>query len=393
MSKFPLRSSKGCPVGRSARLQGYNYFHILKDFLGGDLSRVFSGELVYPRQLEIHLPGDHKQACNFKCYYCQGDLVEQPLNLDEKKVLKLINDIGGDKFEYYIFGGAYAEPLLNPYLLDFIYTAKRHKVNIGIHTNGSLLKQLEEKEYFLTKIFRTMETKDYISISLDAATPTSHMKTKNLHKNFFDDIIDGIRIMSDLQKSNPNHPAVRICYLLNEFNSSENEIANIVTIAKQLQVDSLRFSIPYDQYGKPFEEVRKYKNTIEVAEDYIYKKRLEKYISKSLNKKPYIFYFPPIYQDVDLMNYKHCIYTYYQITIASDGNVYRCSSIASPSFSYGILGPLPDSKQQFEKLILKAQAPDFDCNKCFNADARCNRMALEINSKFNASRYEIARGL
>ena len=87
------------------------------------------------------------------------------------------------------------------------------------------------------------------------------------------------------------------------------------------------------------------------------------------------------------MNYRYCVYGYYQITFGADGNVYRCSSIASPSFSYGILAPLPDSKKKLEKLILENQDPDFNCSTCFNENARCNRLALEINSAFNEGEH------
>jgi len=367
----------------SKRLQNYNYLQILKDFLGGDFKKIFSGEIVYPRQLEIHLPGDHKRACDFNCYYCQGGLLKQPLDMNEKKVLALLEQIGGGKCEYYIYGGAYTEPLLNPYLIDFVRVSRKHNVNVGIHTNGSRLKTLEEEKGFLTECFSIMCSKDYISVSLDAGFPESHMKTKNLDQNYFDEIIEGIRIMSDLKKKFPQGPAIRICYLLNRFNSSEEEIANIVSIAKDLEVDSLRFSIPYDQYGKPFEKVRDYKKNVEVPQHEEYARLLDKFVLQEESKKPHIFYFPPINQDVDRMNYRQCIYSYYQITLASDGNVYRCSSIASPSFSYGIIGPIPETKKKFEEYIMEAQDPDFKCSECFEKGARCNRMALEINSAYN----------
>ena len=41
----------------SDRPTNYYYFELLKDFLGGDLSRVFTDETVLPRQLDVHLPG------------------------------------------------------------------------------------------------------------------------------------------------------------------------------------------------------------------------------------------------------------------------------------------------------------------------------------------------
>ena len=225
------------------RLENYNYLQILIKFLGGNLDKVFSGELVYPRQLEIHLPADNKKACNFKCYYCQGGLLDQSLGLDEEKALRLVDEIGEGKCEYYIYGGTYTEPLMNPYLIDFIRVSKKHKVNVGIHTNGSLLKQLEEEKGFLTDIFSIMKNKDYVSVSLDAGTPESHMKTKNLTVNWFDEIIEGIKIMVKLRDLNPERPSVRVCYLLNKINSSEEEIERIVNIAKDFKVDSLRLRL------------------------------------------------------------------------------------------------------------------------------------------------------
>ena len=50
-----------------------------------------------------------------------------------------------DFAKYYIYGGNYTEPLLNQYFLDFIKLTKKNKANFGIHTNGSQLKILQNK--------------------------------------------------------------------------------------------------------------------------------------------------------------------------------------------------------------------------------------------------------
>ena len=236
------------------RPAGYQYFKILSDHLGNDLSKIFNGELVYPRQLEIHLPGDHKRACNFDCYYCQGRLLEQPLAPFEEDALKIVDGLKG-KVPYFIYGGAYSEPLLNPYFLDFLKLTKKHGSYFGIHTNGSLLKELEEKQSFLSELCRIATSgQDYLSISLDAGTPESHMLTKNIKVNWFDEIIEGIRIAAKIRR-NCDSPAIRVCYLLNRFNSSEREINCIIEIMQEIKVDSLRFSIPYDLYGKDFDRI------------------------------------------------------------------------------------------------------------------------------------------
>lgn len=363
----------------SDRPAGYQYFNILSNHLGNDLTKIFNGELVYPRQIEIHLPGDHERACNFDCYYCQGRLLEQPLAPFEEDALKIVEQLKG-RVPYFIYGGAYSEPLLNPYLLDFLKLTKKHGSYFGIHTNGSLLKQLEEKQSFLSELCQIATSgQDYLSTSLDAGTPESHMRTKNLKVNWFDEIIEGIRMAAKL-RGNSHSPALRVCYLLNRFNSSEREINRIIEIMQDIKVDSLRFSIPYDLYGKDFTRVRRYKRIVEVKQNEIHAKVLKPLMSKDSQERPYVFYLPPECQDVDRMNFKQCIYSYYQITLAADGYVYKCSSTASPTFKMNRLGRITGDLNKLNEMILANHNPDFDPSTCFKVGARCNRIALEINT-------------
>lgn len=179
---------------RSDRPAGYQYFNVVTDHLNNDLTKIFNGELIYPRQVEIHLPGDRKRACNFDCYYCQGRILEQPLAHFEEDALTIVEELKG-RVPYFIYGGAYTEPLLNPYLLDFLKLTKKYGSRFGIHTNGSLLKRLEKEKSFLSEICRiASSSEDYLSVSLDAGIAQSHMKTKNIKVNWFDEIIEGTRM-------------------------------------------------------------------------------------------------------------------------------------------------------------------------------------------------------
>jgi len=363
----------------SNRPAGYQYFNRLKVHLNNDLTKIFNGELVYPRQVEIHLPGDRKRACNFDCYYCQGRILEQPLAPFEEDALMIVEELKG-RVPYIIYGGAYTEPLLNPYLLDFLKLTKNYGSRFGIHTNGSLLKQLEKEKSFLSEICRiATSSEDYLSVSLDAGVAQSHMQIKNTKVNWFDEIIEGIRTAAKI-RGNSDSPAIRVCYLLNRFNSSESEIKRIISIMQDIKVDSLRFSIPYDVYGKGFDMVRKYKQAVEVVHNFGYGKMLEPLMSKDLRERPYVFYISPHCQDVDRMNFKQCIYSYYQITLASDGYIYKCSSTASPSFKMNRLGKTTSDFGKFKKMILANHNPNFNPSTCFKVGARCNRIALEINT-------------
>lgn len=363
------------------RPAGYQYFNILKSHLQNDLGKIFNGKLVYPRQLEIHLPANHQKVCNFNCYYCQGRILKKPLAPFEDNALELIDKIKG-RIPFIIYGGAYSEPTMNPYLMAFLMVTKKHYSHFGIHTNGSLLKTLEEGQGWLTELCRVATDKqDYLSISLDAGSPKSHMIIKNLKKNWFNEIIGGIKLAVKI-RGKGNKPAIRVCYLLNEVNSSEKEIKEIIRLMKGIKVDSLRFSIPYDVYGKDFETVKRYKKNIEVKQDQKFSAMLRPLISKNPEEKPFIFYLSPKYQDVERMCFKQCIYSYYQITLAADGHVYKCSSTATPSFKFNRLGKITSNLKEFEKMILANHDPNFKPSTCFKSGARCNRMALELNQKW-----------
>jgi len=299
-----------------------------------------------------------------------------------------MEEIGPNTFEYYVYGGAYTEPLLNPYFMDFMRLTKKLNAHFGIHSNGSQLKKLQKKNSFCTELVSLMESKyDYYSCSLDGGSPQSHMKTKNIKFDAWTDIIEGLKILVKEKEKQKSKGSIRVAYLLNKWNSSKEELSNFINLMKEIKVDSLRFSIPYAQYGNEVKKVQNYKKNIETKLNLKYKSLLEPYMSKNKNDKPFIFYFAPVNQDIDRMldtNYKQCAYTYYQTTIGSSGHVYRCSSIATPTFDYGILGKQPENVKELQEMIQKSQDEKFHCHTCIESTARCNRMALEINTEWNS---------
>lgn len=366
----------------SVRPEGYQYLNIIKNHLGNDLSRIFNGELIYPRQMEVHLPGDGKRPCNFNCFYCQGRALQRPVGHWEKKGLVILEDLKG-AIPYYIYGGAYTEPLMNRYLIEYLKMTKKYHNNFGIHTNGSLFAPLEDEIGLCSSIVKLAASPyDYISISLDAGNTESHCQTKNIKEDWFSTIIEGIKVLVKM-RGNKTYPAIRICYLMNKFNSSEEEINDIVEMMKRLKVDTLRFSVPYDLYGKDFEIVKRYRNEFEIPFGKICKNIVRPHLSKDMSERPYIFWHPPGFQDVQKMCFKQCIYSYYQITFAADGFVYRCSSSASPSFRQARLGQITDDFAEFNRMVLANHNPNWDANRCFKTGARCNRIALEINDAWN----------
>ena len=360
------------------RPKNYDYVEILRNHLGGSFEPVFNGELIYPRQLEVHLPSDRKTACNFHCSYCQGGELDQSLGNWESKGLKLMEQLKG-AIPLYIYGGVYTEPLMNEYFLQYLEMTKKYINNFGCHSNGSLLPALEESEGFCSRLIELGDSEiDYYSCSLDAGSVESHKKTKNIYEDWFSRIIEGLRLLVSL-RGNKAYPKIRVCYLMNKLNSSKEEIANIVNIMKEIGVDSLRFSVQYMVYGRDFEQVERYRNRSEIPFGEKCEEIVGPYLSTSQDERPYIFWHGPGYQDVRKMVFKQCIYSYYQITYGADGYVYKCSSTASPSFPDNRLGKITDNLEEFQKMVLANHKKDFDAKTCFSKGARCNRIALEIN--------------
>jgi len=362
----------------------YDYYENLIEVVG-DESVFFNGEFVWPRQLELHLPGNHKTHCNLNCTHCQGHFFKKGLDHWELTALDLLHNLKG-AIPYHIYGGAYTEPLLNSYYMTFLATTKKYDNHFGIHTNGTLLSQLEEQQGWLTELNRIATDRiDYLSVSLDGAYRSSWAKVKNTKEAYlFDKIIDGVKQACEIRRKNKAEGhAIRLCYLITDINGSPAELDRAVEIARETGVDSLRFSIPYDNYTKKFKKLEKYKEEVEKPAHEKYKRLLNKYLSKNKDDKPYIFYVNPNTTCVTNYYFKKCIYSYFQITYGADGYAYKCSAVAAPNAKHCRLGKITSDIDLFTKMILANYNKEWDCEKmCFKKGLRCNRQAIEINQKF-----------
>jgi len=353
-----------------------------------DESTFFNVNFVYPRQLEIHLPGDHKRACDLACSHCAGRYFIKTLGNWELDALELLNNLKG-RIPFHIYGGAYTEPLINPYYLTFLATTKKYNNHFGIHTNGTLLKALEENQGWLTELNRiSTDRTDYLSVSIDAGLSTEWAISKGANDHvWFWRILDGLEKAVKIRDKAGKGHSIRVCYLISEICSSDEHFENIVEFAKGARVDSLRFSIPFAHYKRNFHDVRQYKKNVEEYNDDRYYNRLSQYLSKSKDEKPYIFYTGPEFTDIDKFTFSECIYGYYQITLGADGYLYKCSTTATPTAKHCRLGKITSNLAEFKKAIQSSYNPDWDCQKmCFNNALRCNRMGLEINRRYDETR-------
>ena len=365
------------------RPKEYMYWNQLMNHLDGDQNKIFNGEFIWPRQFEIHLPANHIVPCNLHCPHCAGKFFDRAVDDRwEMKGLELLDKLQG-AIPYHIYGGAYTEPLMNPYYMTYLHMTKKHGSHFGIHTNATLLNMLQKEQGWLTELnaIATDET-DYLSVAIDAGTPWSWSKTKGTIKNeVFYEVIEGVRKACLIRKKHGKTHAIRLCYLISPESGNINDFLSIISLAKSMGVDSLRFSIPFGNYNQDFDEIRKYKKEIEEPGDIKYYNMLKPYLSASQDERPYIFYTGPEFTDIDKFDdITKCAYGYYQITYGADGYAYRCSTVATPTGKQCRLGKITADLEEFKKIIMRNYDPTFNCaEQCFAKGLRCNRMGLEIN--------------
>lgn len=373
---------------KDRRIPEYQYLKQLQEYIASAMPRYIDGRsesFIYPRQLEIHLPANRQSPCNLKCDHCFGTLYEKDLGRWEIEGLKLLHNLRG-AIPYNIFGGAYTEPLMSPFLFAYLAATKHYNNHFGIHTNGVLLESLDNVHSFFKNLHEISSDKvDYISISLDAGSGSSWSKVKNGNAKDFYSVLSSIEKMCGIRaRSCKDSHAIRIVYLASDETAKREEFEFISSFAKAVGVDSVRFSIPYDFYNKSFDEVKKYKENVEDRLEPIIKKATSHLVSKNLDETPYVFWNPPFFTDIERFNFEKCYYGLFQITLASDGYIYPCSAIAAPNAKHLRRGLITSNVKDFDRQCWGLQHDPVRCKPdCFDHGLRGNRQALEINTCFN----------
>lgn len=370
------------------RIREYRYLEQLNEYIETAERKYIEGEeksFIYPKQLEIHLPSDRQIPCNLACKHCFSTLYKKELGRWEPAGLKLLHNLKGD-IKYHIYGGAYCEPTANPFIFSYFATTKMYNNHFGLHTNGTYLLELERSQKFLTNCHEiSTDKEDYISVSLDAGSGLSWQALKKKDKSNFWNILQAIEMMANIRdKKNKNSHAIRLVFLVSEPNCHQEEFEFIASLAKMYKLDSVRFSVPYDYYSRDFADVKKYKDTIEDVIAEKVEASTRHLISKSEDEKPYIFWNPPYFTDIERFNFEKCFYGLFQITLSADGYIYPCSAVAAPSASHLRRGEITSDLEIFKRQCWDIQNNPVNCKTdCFDHGLRGNRMALEINEYYN----------
>jgi len=358
----------------------YNYIEKLKSHLGDEMETLLrERRFAYPRQIELHLPGDNVRACNFHCGHCSGKNLEKRLGNWEDEGIKMLSVLE-DRIPWHIYSGIYTEPLLNPKLMHFIETTKANFCHYGLHTNGALLYLREQDENMLTRLSQISDGEDYISISLDAGFSESYKKIKGINSDAFDDVFLGIQLLSEKkERCGLLGPNIRLTYLMGSENSSPLELERAIKKAEELDVNSIRFSLPFPPQRTQVYPSEK-SEIISKGKEIDFKRNLEYALESANPENVEVIYADSQAKTYELMNnFSECWFPYYQLTIGADGCFYRCSCSDDKAAGNPRITDINLELEDIKKIIAWSQEGCFSPQSCLSQGIMCNRVGLTLN--------------
>lgn len=185
---------------------------------------LFNKVHPYPESIQLSI----SDACNYGCEMClmhsvrlkggHGDDIDERYYKNHSKISVMKSDLFysvADQIvelkipEVYIVGRG--EPLLNPDAMEYIRHLKKLGLNVGLATNGSLLRK-EMIDEFISLL-------SALSISLNAVSISNHKSLHNSERADFPHIVDMIDyVLSHKDKLKQNPFSLSITFVMSKCN-------------------------------------------------------------------------------------------------------------------------------------------------------------------------------
>lgn len=256
------------------------------------------------------------ESCNLKCIHCWIKPEHAPdktsyekqnqKNISVATMEKVLNDALPLGLSHIKFTGG--EPFVNPKLFDFLDTAARYNLSIGIETNGTLLTKNNIKRLKTYKL-------DRISASLDGSSPKIHERIRGV-KGCFSKTVKGIRLLIE----NKIYPQVIFC--LQKLNA--HDLENTIRLANNMNVRSFEIN-PLALLGDNSSAIQGCES-LPIEELLRLEKRVENEFTKLYPDMHVNLYLPPALKGIQaLSKHRLCSCKIFNICgILSNGDVSIC---------------------------------------------------------------------
>ncbi|MCP4606295.1 MAG: radical SAM protein [Proteobacteria bacterium] len=144
----------------------------------------------YPIYMEISPVG----LCNHRCIFCAYDFIGHPnRRLDTERTLHLIDELADCGINSLVYAGE-GEPLLHPDIHKFISHSKNRGIDVGLFTNGHLLKPEKAASIlpFLT----------FIRFSFNGGNRDNYSQMHQVSASVYDRVVENIRFAVKTKNEN-----------------------------------------------------------------------------------------------------------------------------------------------------------------------------------------------
>jgi GTP 3',8-cyclase len=161
-----------------------------------------NGKSIYPIYMEISPVG----SCNHRCVFCAYDFIGYPnRKLDCKKFLAFIDEARDVGVKSILFAGE-GEPLLHPDIEEFITSSKNSGIDVGLFTNGQLLREelAESILPFLT----------FVRFSFNGGTKENYADIHKVKPAIFERVVANIKKASEIKERESLDVDIGVQYVL-----------------------------------------------------------------------------------------------------------------------------------------------------------------------------------
>jgi len=205
------------------------------------------GELFPPTDLQVDLEGFCPHSCEFCTYrnvnwQSYGMEFEEPesrvaekTGLPREVAMRLpreMHEAGIPSIE--LTGGG--EPMVYPYIIEFLDELAKYPIELAIVTNGASLND---------QIQSRLQNLKWIRFSVDAITPETHSKVHRVPKSVFSVVMKHLR---EVVARRYEDCKVGVSFVITPHN--HHEITEAAQFYKEIGVDSIRYTFTYDPGGE-----------------------------------------------------------------------------------------------------------------------------------------------
>lgn len=294
------------------------------------------GREISPISIEIQPSGE----CNAMCRYCgfiEHRAKHKDMHITEEEIRILIRQIDEYNKKAPIpltemkFNGIFSEPLTGEAkrtTVVGIEEAVNIGIQVGLYTNGIELDESVQKALVGT----SEKSASFVNISLDTASWEIYHKLKRrsidaeLAEKEYRKNLNNIKDLVELRNKMKSGLQIYVSCVLQNENSSPQEIEKLITLAKELGVDSIRIRYPYKKrIGAPGEEeIRQaYEKIVEMKERYKDDNNFS--IAEVYPEEEVYDFMKDLFNGIPQMKfYNTCRVPYLRLTLGPDGNFYPC---------------------------------------------------------------------